>query len=90
MKVEETYRVYIDGDWIEDLESEEEIKEKVEDWINGINYLEDEELDLVYESVVSKIIIEFVVTDVTDQMIMPSKKDKKEINNDIFLYNPPL
>ena len=63
----------------------EEIEEKVEDWINGINYLEDEELDLVYESVVSKITIEFVVTDVTDQMTMPSKENNRETKRTALL-----
>ena len=100
MKVEETFRIHIDGDdWIEDVETEKEVIEIIEEWINGIDYLEEEELDLVYESVVSKITIEFVVTDVTDQMIMPSKKDEtkrtaliKKLNkiykdNKIFVYN---
>ena len=85
MKVEEAFRIYIDKDWIEDVDTEEEVIEIIEDWINGIDYLEDEELDLVYESVVSRITIEFVVTDVTDQMIMPSKENNKEIKKTALL-----
>ncbi|MCE7738931.1 MAG: hypothetical protein GPJ50_06105 [Candidatus Heimdallarchaeota archaeon] len=68
MKVEETYRIYIDGAEIEDLETEEEVKEKVGDWINGIDYLEEEQLDLVFESVVTKITIEFVVRDKDEEL----------------------
>lgn len=68
MNVEETYRVYIDGAEIEDLETEEEVKEKVGDWINGIDYLEDEELDLIFESVVTKITIEFVIRDKDEEL----------------------
>ena len=93
MNVEETFRISIDGDWIEDVDTEEEVKEIIENWINGIDYLEDEELDLVFESVVSRITIELVITDTEDELSIAwnkGKKKKKETDDDIFLYNPPL
>lgn len=85
MKVEEVFRVHIDKNWVEDVDTEEEVTEIIEDWINGIDYLEDEELDLVYESIVSRITIEFVVTDITDQMIIPSKENNRETKRTALL-----
>lgn len=68
MKFEEAFRISIDGDWTEDVDTEEEAIEVIEDWINGINYLEDEESDLVFESIVTKITIEFVVRDKDEEL----------------------
>jgi len=64
MKTREFYQIYVDGEWKEDVETEEEVKEKIEYWINHNNYLEDELLDTVFEAVVSTITIKFAVKEV--------------------------
>ena len=64
METEEIYQIYIDGEWKEDVETEEEVKEKIECWINHKDYLEDELLDLCFEAVVSSITIKLLVREV--------------------------
>lgn len=64
MKTEEVYSIYKDGDWIEDVETEEEVKEIFEKWINHKDYIEDELLDGVFEAVVSSITVKLVVREV--------------------------
>ena len=64
MKTEEFYQIYIDGDWVEDAITEEEVEEKFEKWINYKDYLEDELLDTVFEAVVSSITVKLVVREV--------------------------
>ena len=64
MKTEEVYQIYIDGEWKEDVDTKEEVMEKIEYWINHIDYLEDELLDTRFESDVSKITIQLMVREV--------------------------
>lgn len=64
MKTEEFYQIYIDGDWVEDAITEEEVEERFEKWINHKDYLEDELLDTVFEAVVSSITVKLVVREV--------------------------
>ena len=61
MKTREFYQIYVDGDWKEDVDTKEEVMEKFEYWINHIDYLEDELLDLCFKSDVSRITVEMVV-----------------------------
>ena len=64
IKTEEVYQMYVDGDWIEDVETKEEVKERIEYWIYHNDYLEDELLDTRFEAVVSSITIELLVREV--------------------------
>ena len=64
MKTEEVYSIYKDGDWIEDVETEEEVKEIFEKWINHKDYIEDELLDGVFEAIVCGITVKLVVREV--------------------------
>ena len=64
MKTEEVYQIYIDGEWKEDVDTKEEVMEKIEYWINHIDYLEDELLDTRFESDVSRITIQLMVREV--------------------------
>ena len=61
MNTREFYKIFIDGIWIEDLDTKKEVKEKIENWIEHTEYLEDELLDLCFESDVSTITVEFAV-----------------------------
>lgn len=61
MKTREFYEIYIDGDWKEDVDTEEEVDEIFEKWINHKDYLEDELLDLAFEATVSSITVNFAV-----------------------------
>ncbi|MCK4259663.1 MAG: hypothetical protein KAX49_11835 [Halanaerobiales bacterium] len=61
MKVKEYFEIFVDNDRVETIETEEEVKEKIENWINSNTYLEDELLDLAFTAVVSSITIKFVV-----------------------------
>jgi hypothetical protein len=64
IKTEEVYQMYVDGDWVEDVETKEEVKERIEYWIYHNDYLEDELLDTRFEAVVSSITIQLMVREV--------------------------
>lgn len=61
MKTEEVYAIYVDREWKEDVDTEEEVKEKFDEWINHKDYIEDELLDTTFEAVVSTIIVKLIV-----------------------------
>jgi hypothetical protein len=66
MKTKELFVIYVDGEWKEDVDASiTEVKEKIEKWINQIDFLDendvDELLDTENEVVVSTIEVKVVL-----------------------------
>ena len=61
MKTREFYAIFVDREWKEDVDTEKEVEEKIEEWINHMDYLEDELLDTVFEAEVSSITVKLIV-----------------------------